>query len=93
MTRPTYQPITPEANQTARQWFADNARECIREARLYIETDGREGFRVNDIDEYVAWSEQAAADALAGKYDHTFAHWQRAYEIQTGECVALLGGE
>lgn len=91
MPQRTYQPLTQEANQSARQWFADNACKCIREARLYIETDGREGFRVNDIDRYIAWRTQSAADALAGKHDHTFAHWQRAYEIQTGECVALLG--
>lgn len=91
MTR-QYEPLTPEANQAARQWFADNAMACIAEARLYIETDGREGFRVNDIADYTEWQTTSAADALAGKHDHTFAHWQRAYEIQTGECVALFGG-
>lgn len=82
--------ITPETIAATRQWYADNAMQCIRESRLYIETDGREGFRVNDIDRYVEQMTERAADSLTDSSDHTFAFMQRAYFIQTGECVPLF---
>jgi len=75
--------ITPEAMLAARQWFADNAQACIAEAE-------RGEVRVNDLAGYIASRRQDAADALAGKHDHTFAFRQRAQYIQTGECVPLL---
>lgn len=82
--------LTEETIIATRQWYADNATECISQARLYIETDGAQGFRVNDIDRYTKWNEKCAADSLAGLSDNNFAFMQRAYFIQTGECVPLF---
>jgi hypothetical protein len=82
--------LTPETIQATRQWYAGNARQCITDARRYIETDGLEGDYVNDLAEYVRWRETSALDSLAGDSDHTFAFIQRAVALQTGECVALL---
>jgi hypothetical protein len=75
--------LTPETMQATREWYAENARQCIAEAESGA-------VRVNDLPSYVAWREQAIADSLAGKGDHTFAFLQRAHFIQTGECVPLL---
>jgi hypothetical protein len=75
--------LTEETIQRTRQWFADNAQACIREAE-----SGRT--RVNDLARYVAWRRERIADSLAGKSDHTFAFLQRAHWIQTGECVPLF---
>jgi len=75
--------LTPETIQATRQWFADNAAACIAEVEA-----GR--VWVNDPARYFAHQRQAAADSLAGKYDHTFTFLQRAHYIQTGECVPFL---
>lgn len=75
--------ITAEANQAARQWYADNALACIAN----VESGA---VRVNDPETYRAWRMQSHDDALAGKHDHTLAHIQRAHYIQTGESIALL---
>ena len=75
--------ITPETIQKTRQWWADNALACIAEVK-----SGE--VKVNNPEKYFAWRMEQHADALAGKYDHSFAFQQRAYFIQTGECVALL---
>lgn len=83
MTRRHYAELTPEAVQAARQWFADNALACIAE----VESGA---MRVNDKARYFAQRRQQHDDALAGAYDNSFAFWQRAYLIQTGECVPLL---
>lgn len=72
-----------ESIQAARQWFHDNALACIAEVE-----SGE--VKVNDLEKFRAWKTESAADALAGKYDHTLAFLQRAHFIQTGECVALL---
>lgn len=75
--------IAPESMQAARQYYADNAQACIDDA-----VSGR--VFVNDLPGYIIRTQQAAADDLAGKNDHTFTMRQRAYSIQTGKCVALL---
>lgn len=75
--------LTPETMQRTREWFADNSRKCIEEAQ-----SGHT--RVNDLESYVAWREQCAADSLAGKGDHTFAFLQRAHFMQTGTMIPLL---
>lgn len=82
--------LAPETIQATRQWFADNARACILAAQRHVETDGQEGWKVNDLAAYVAYWEKAIADGMAGAYDHTFAFRQRAWYIQAGESVALL---
>jgi hypothetical protein len=45
---------------------------------------------VNDIRTYIKWQQILKDDTLAGSYDHTLTFLQKAYWIQTGECVALL---
>lgn len=75
--------LTDESIQKAREWFRDNALACIEEVR-----SGE--VKVNDPEEYFAWCNERAKNAMEGKSDHTFAFMQRAHFIQTGECVALL---
>lgn len=77
--------LTPETIQATRQWFADNARACIEE----MESGA---VRVNDPESYRAWCEERARDALAGASDRSLTFIQRAYYIQTGECVPMLSG-
>ena len=75
--------LKAETIQSTRQWFADNAFACIAEVRAGKVT-------VNEPETYFAWCEQRAADALAGKCDHTFAFRQRAHYIQTGISVPFM---
>ena len=75
--------LTEESILKARQWYVDNARGCIEEVQ-------NGSVKVNDPEAYIKWREKQIEDALAGRYDHTLAFLQRAYYIQTGECVALL---
>lgn len=78
--------LTPETIQAARQWFADNADACVREAE-----DGTFPLASHyPLDLYRMQQAAARRAALAGEYDHTVAFKQRAYFIQTGESVALL---
>jgi hypothetical protein len=76
--------LTAETIQKTREWFADNSRACIEEARSG-ET------RVNNLESYIAWREAAIADSLAGKGDRSVAFIQRAYFIQSGQSIPLLG--
>ena len=82
--------LTPETIAATRQWFIDNCRQCIAEAREYVETGGKSGTWVNDLDRYVAWREESIAYFEAGKGDRGLAFVQRAVALQTGECVPLL---
>lgn len=75
--------LTQETVVRTRQWFADNARECVVAA-----TEGE--FHVNDLPRYARDQEASAVAFLAGERDHTFTFWQRAVYLQTGECPALL---
>lgn len=75
--------LTPASVQAAREWYAKNALACIAEAE-----SGE--VRVNDKSRYIADCLARRDAALVGEYDCTFAFWQRAYLIQTGECVPLL---
>lgn len=75
--------LSEDTIRRTRRWFADNALACAADATAGV-------FRVNDLAAYVARRTQDAADALAGKWDHTFTFQQRAAYMQTGECVALL---
>lgn len=75
--------MTDATRLATRQHFHDIDMACIAEAESGA-------VYVNDLDDYRAWCLQRAADALAGKIDHTFTFQQRAYWIETGECVALL---
>lgn len=75
--------LTQETITTTRQWFADNCQACINDA-----ISGAQ--KVNDLVYYVNKKTEHKADALSGKWDHTFSFLQRAHFVQTGECVALL---
>jgi hypothetical protein len=74
-----------EAILATRQHFADIHQSCIDSAKA-----GK--FYVNDLERYIAWQEQSRKASLAGEYDHTFAFRQRAWWIQTGECVVFFTG-
>lgn len=75
--------LTEETIQKTREWFANNARECIEEVR-----SGK--VKVNDPEAYFTWCEERAKSALNGGIDHTFTFLQRAYFIQTGKSIPLL---
>ena len=75
--------LTDETIQATREWFADNARACIKAA-----SEGK--WHVNDLPRYIAQQNQRIEESLSGAYDHTLAFQQRAIYIQTGESVALL---
>ncbi|MDR6455478.1 hypothetical protein [Variovorax paradoxus] len=75
--------LTAEAIQTTREWFAQNALDCIAEVQSGA-------VRVNDPEAYFAECRKRREEHLAGKWDHTFTFRQRAYAHQTGEWVALL---
>lgn len=78
--------LTPETIQVTRQWFADNADACVREAE-----DGTAPLASHyPLEKYRALQETAKQHALTGCIDRTFTFLQRAYFIQTGESVALL---
>lgn len=75
--------LTEESILKTREWFANNAKECIDEVRC-----GK--VKVNDPESYFQWCETRIKDALTGRNDHSVTFLQRAYFIQTGESVALL---
>lgn len=78
--------ITQESVIATRQHFADISQRRIDEA---LDGTSPPASHVN-IGDYVIMLEQQKAADLAGANDHTFTFVQRAYWIQTGECVALL---
>lgn len=75
--------ITENSILAARRWFHDNALACIREV-----LEGK--VKVNDQEAYFKERKETAAAYLRGENDHTLAFKQKAYFIQTGECIALL---
>jgi hypothetical protein len=75
--------LTNESIQSTRKWFSDNSIACIEEVK-----NGK--VWVNDEEYYFNWRNKAAKEYIEGLHDHTVAFLQRAYFIQTGECVALL---
>lgn len=66
-----------------RQYFAGIQLECIEDVK-----SGKE--KVNDFDAYVEWRMTMYNRSLAGDYDHTFAHRQYTYYLQTGVMIPLL---
>lgn len=75
--------LTSDTILATRQWFHDNALDCIKEA-----VSGQ--VSVNNLSDYVEWRIRQAEADLNGENDNTFTFLQRAYYIQTGETVALL---
>ena len=82
--------ITQESTIAARKWFADNALACAAAARSRSDVLQDGEFYVNDLEQYRASKALHARECLAGEYDHTFTHLQKAYYLQTGISVALL---
>lgn len=74
--------ITEETINLTREWFADNARKCAEQA-----ISGE--IKVNDLDSYLISCKRRETEALTGDINN-FAFWQRAYFIQTGECLSFL---
>lgn len=72
-----------ESIASARAWYIENMEGCIEDA-----LSGKT--RVNDLAKYVADQTEAIARLSRGESDYTFALLQRAWFIETGECVALL---
>lgn len=78
--------LTSETIQAARQWFADEADACYREAE-----DGTAPLASHYLLEtYRAQMDAHKQYALTGCMDHTLTFLQRANYIQTGESIALL---
>ncbi|GAV11315.1 hypothetical protein [Paenibacillus sp. NAIST15-1] len=75
--------LTDESIQKTRKWFADNAIACIEEVK-----SGKQN--VNDSEAYFSWRNDQAREYKEGHSDHTLTFLQRAYFIQSGECIALL---
>jgi hypothetical protein len=75
--------LTEETIQKTEKWFADNAIACIEEVK-----SGK--VFANDHESYFKWMNDTAKEYIEGTYSVTVAFLQRAYFIQTGECVALL---
>lgn len=78
--------ITEESIQACRQWFIDNQQACIEGA-----LDGSLGLASHvNVTEYIEACQMKQDCIDSGEWDHTFTFMQRAYYIQTGECVALF---
>ena len=75
--------ITAETIRITREWFAQNALDCIEGA-----IHGK--YRVNDLNSYIEWQHRRMAQSLAGEWDCNLTFVQRALFIQTGESVPLL---
>lgn len=75
--------LTEQTMQETRQFFADNKDACIAEVLSGA-------VKVNNNESYFKWMLEMKAEALCGGQDHIFTFLQRAYYIQTGECIALL---
>lgn len=75
--------LTEETILSTRKHFAENAQACIDEVLCG-------DVKVDDRETYLSWHIQDMVEFMAGERDHTFTFLQRAYWIQTGDCVALL---
>lgn len=75
--------ISEETLEKTRKWFADLYRGLAEDAR-----SGKLRTQVPSL--YIARQEENARRVLQGDDDRTFTFLQRAYYIQTGECVPLF---
>jgi hypothetical protein len=85
MNKPTRQPVTltRETILATRAWFAQNSLDCIADVESGAVT-------VHNPEQYKRDMLQNHDDHTNGKFDHTYTFRQRAYYMQTGECVSLL---
>ena len=81
------QELTQESIQKARLWFSNNCLAMAEKARESIATGI---FYCNNPEINALKWEQEAKNWLDGNHSNSFTFWQKAYYIQTGECVALL---
>ena len=79
-------PVTLTEETIAATWkhFADHERLCAEEARAGI-------LKPNDVDKYIEKCESNAALYDSREMRISVTWIQRAYFIQTGECVPILG--
>lgn len=77
-----YMNPSKEAVLKARRWFYMNHLNCVKGA-----ISGE--YKVNDLPSYVQWQKKSAIDVITGK-SNSLTLLQKAWYIQTGECVALL---
>lgn len=64
--------------------FAGNAQGCIDEVLSgEVKVNNQESYIQDCLDRKEAY--------LQGNYEPTLAFWQKAYYIQSGDCVGLLG--
>ena len=75
--------ITNDTILKTRKYYIDLANKCINAA-----LNG--SMFVNDIQEYIAQQKSYILGFQSDKYDYSISFLQRAYYIQTGECIALL---
>jgi len=75
--------LTSETINKTRLSFYENAIACIEEA-LSGEVS------VNNIIDYIKWKKKQSFEALQSKAPYSFTFIQRAYYIQSGECIPLL---
>ena len=78
--------MTNDSILACRKWFAINDLKCIREV-INGDVILPEHTKFNNYRDYRL---RECENIINGKQDHTFAFYQRAYYIQTGECLALL---
>lgn len=75
--------LTDETIRLTKQSFIENDYKCLESAIL-------KEFNVNDLPSYILWIKSMIEDMRnCTRYSFTFI--QRAYFIQSGECVGLLG--
>lgn len=75
--------ITKESIDKARRFFINNLQAQMEDIRT-----GK--VKVNNKERHLQWLIDSEIDCEAGAYDNRFTMLQRAYYIQTGDCVALL---
>lgn len=75
--------ILPSIIHLTKQYFIDIHHKCITGA-----SEGK--FFVNDLNSYIDWQQEMINDLDNGKSDYSFTFIQRAYWLQSGQCIALL---
>ena len=75
--------ITAETIKKTCDWFAQNALNCIKEVE--------EGLFVNDKEKYFSQKRKEHENYKTGNFKIWLGFWQKAYYIQTGKSVGILG--
>ena len=75
--------LTADSIRLAHESFIRGYQACIDEV-----LDGR--VHVENVRAYIVWRCEQMDEHRRGMHEHTFTFWQRAYEIQTGQCVPFF---